>query len=150
MERTTYPDLTSSRASQPCENLVPQLPCEMTIRGCLRNGGAGAASRAIGIERNGGRGENHSIFASSAALNHNSVVTLRPVAMFASSSVAVPTRSPAASIDAVLINRSAASNGASADDKVFMSRLFQMRSAFRPLWRLWLTDYIVRMKGALD
>src|SRR3979411_482597 len=100
------------------------------MRGCLRNGGSGSALRAIGIERRGGRGENHSIFASTAALNQSSVVTLRPVAGCARSSVAVPTLSPAASMDAVLISRSAASNGINADDRVFMSHLLQMQPAF--------------------
>ncbi len=40
--------------------------------------GSGSALRAIGIDRSGGRGENHSTFASAAALNHSSVVIWRP------------------------------------------------------------------------
>jgi hypothetical protein len=93
----------------------------MITRGCLRSQRCGSALRAIGIGRNGARGENHSVLASSAALNHSSVVILRPVALFSRSSVAVPTRSPAKAVGAALASRSMAINDASAGGTVFMS-----------------------------
>jgi hypothetical protein len=64
--------------------------------------------------------ENHSTFASPAALNHSSVVILRPVALFSSSSVAVPTPSPAAVFDVALAKKNAANSEIRATDKVFM------------------------------
>src|SRR5438876_494877 len=67
----------------------------MTISGRLPDDGRGAALRAIGTAREGGRVENCSTVAPAAASNHSSLVILREAALCSTSMVTVPTTRPA-------------------------------------------------------